>query len=87
MQCSYISPRSPACQPSSPKASASYGGYGPVFSYFLVGFIGGEILVLFDNLPSSVDNSMLKMKVKNLESQVDQLKRASVDIQAQVRTE
>ena len=28
---------------------------------------------------------MLKMKVKGLESQVEQLKRASVDIQAQVQ--
>lgn len=32
----------------------------------------------------SVDNGLLKMKVKSMEGQVDQLKRASVDIQVQV---
>lgn len=40
-----------------------------------------------ENTLLQVDNSMLKIKVKSLEGQVDQLKRASVDIQAQAEQE
>jgi len=40
-----------------------------------------------ENTLLTVDNGMLRMKVKNLEVRVDQLKRASVDIQAQAEQE
>ncbi|KAL5249313.1 hypothetical protein ACHWQZ_G018242 [Mnemiopsis leidyi] len=52
----------------------------------------GDLLTRYEALKGEntllqVDNSMLKMKVKGLESQVEQLKRASVDIQAQAEQE
>lgn len=52
----------------------------------------GDLLARYEALKGEstmlqVDNSMLKMKVKGLECQVEQLKRASVDIQAQAEQE